>query len=487
MAEEPQASKSGTTPKSAAESAACAQKPDVVALMRTIRERVLKEMESGKDKRLPFQPRPADPNDPTASRKAGELLGSEELRYLNANHAHSYTLDTSWISSHRPGVLGKLIVKLKRKIFTYVWDNFIRHYYAREREYNVNLVRFLNEACHYIDGRDAAIFWELIRKIDVDVTRALERIERIADEQTATLRSTEKQLLEELNNTARDLSERIAALATKSHEQQDRLKTLNNVALGLEGIVAQWGEKARTPQAPGVQEVPPQYSYLLLENRYRGGEEEISARLKVYPQIFQGAKLPILDMGCGRGELLVRFREAGIDAYGAELDRAMCEIARTRGVRVEEANALVHLASLPDGSLGGLVAIQVVEHLSHEQLRLLLELCRKKVAQGGRIALETINPTSLLALSSQYCRDPTHVSPLHPDTLAYAMSLAGLRVLETHRLSPVQPEAKLQLLPVEDFMTPRWAFTLERINANIRQLNAFLYGDQDYCVVAEVR
>ena len=105
---------------------------------------------------------------------------------------------------------------------------------------------------------------------------------------------------------------------------------------------------------------------------------------------------------------------------------------------------------------------------------------------GGRVIFETINPRSLLALSSNYFRDLTHVWPLHPDTLSYAMNLAGLQVREVKYLSPVSEEAQLRPVAVEEYMTPRWALAVERLNSNFEQLNELLYGYQDYCVIAEV-
>ena len=127
-----------------------------------------------------------------------------------------------------------------------------------------------------------------------------------------------------------------------------------------------------------------------------------------------------------------------------------------------------------------------LQHLSRAQLDELYRLCAKKVGRGGKIVLETINPQSMLALSSNYFRDPTHVWPLHPDTLSYGLTLAGLKVIEVRKLSPVPAGAMLQLVPVEDYMTPRWAHTIGLLNKNFTQLNEMLYGFQDYCVIAEV-
>jgi hypothetical protein len=167
-------------------------------------------------------------------------------------------------------------------------------------------------------------------------------------------------------------------------------------------------------------------------------------------------------------------------------DPAMVEEALQHGLDVRFGDGLAHLRTLEPGSLGGLIAIQVVEHLRPEQLKELFELSKSRVARGGRVIFETINPKSLTALSSNYFRDPSHVFPLHPDTLSYGLTLAGLKVEEIKYLSPVPAEAQLKEIPAEEYLTPRWVQTLNLINHNLRQLNELLYGCQDFCIVAKV-
>jgi O-antigen chain-terminating methyltransferase len=163
----------------------------------------------------------------------------------------------------------------------------------------------------------------------------------------------------------------------------------------------------------------------------------------------------------------------------------MVNVANANGCKTVYGDGIAHLRTLPDRSLGGLVAIQVVEHLTRQQLQELMELAKSKVKAGGRIAFETINPQSMLALSSNYFRDPTHVWPMHPDTLGYMATLAGLRILETKMLSPVSPTHLLKDIPVDSSHTPAVADAVSRINQNFQQLNRLLYGFQDYCLVLE--
>jgi len=466
------------------------ESPDIPAIMAKIREQV-KSSAGALDKRPNFQSRVADIN-AGAARKAGELLNSEELRYLNANYNYAPRLNLDQITSHRPGIIGRFIVKGKRKLLSVMWDVF-KDYFAAEREYQANLVRYLNDVSKYVDSRDASNFWELVRKIDVDVSRALERIERINDEISASVYNRNQ----ELNDKLESVSE--TTLVRKS-EIEARLKVLDSVARGLESIVAnldadflqsegQQSERSgafsantEEKQKPSI----PDYSYLLLENRFRGSEEDIASRVSIYPPIFKNSSQAILEIGPGRGELQTLFKQSNINSYGVDVDQAMVQSAQAKGLEVRHGDGLKHLSEIEDRSIGGVIAIQVVEHLQREQLETLFKLCTKKIETGGRVVFETIDPRSIVALSSNYFRDPTHVWPLHPETLEYAMTLAGLRVIEVKRLSPVPSEALLKEIPVQPHTAPSLANAVGLINQNFRQVNELLYGYQDYCIIAEV-
>lgn len=453
-------------------------KRDIRALMQEIRDRVKQAVEEGEIAPPLYRPHPGDP-DAGATRKAGELVYSEELRYLNLNYGHSSFPTPESITSHRPGVVGKVIVKLKRKLLSMVW-RWLSEHFAAEREYKAHLVRYLNDVAKYVDARDASNFWELIHKVDVDVANALERIERIRDDIGASLLATESRLGDAIHA-------HLGALRSIAAKHDSELTVLDSVVRGMESIVARPGEAGVLPIATEGHREKIDYSYLLLENRFRGSEAEIAQRLSIYPPLFLDASGPVLEIGPGRGELLTLFKEARINCYGVDTDAAMVEAAIEKGHNVTLGDGIAHLASLPDGSLGGIIAIQVVEHLSRDTLAELFALAKRKVVSGGKVIFETINPRSLLALSSNYFRDPTHVWPLHPDTLSYSMQCAGLSIVEVKMLSKVPDEAMLRPIPVDEYLSPKWSETVQRINHNIAQLNDLLYGFQDYCVVAEIR
>jgi O-antigen chain-terminating methyltransferase len=223
------------------------------------------------------------------------------------------------------------------------------------------------------------------------------------------------------------------------------------------------------------------FKYLAFENAFRGSPELIRQRLSDYLPTFEGSS-DVLELGCGRGEFLELLREAGITARGLDINDAMVQQSRNRGLDVVKADALEYLTGLPEGSLGGLFAAQVVEHLQPSYLQRLIELAATKMRPGGVIVLETINPSCWVAFFESYIRDLTHVKPLHPETLQFLVRAAGFVQVEIEWRAPVGPEQQLKRL-----VAPADADVLEdvveRLNANIDALNQRLFGFQDYAVI----
>ena len=179
--------------------------------------------------------------------------------------------------------------------------------------------------------------------------------------------------------------------------------------------------------------------YFAFESRMRGPTEVVRERQRVYLDDFCDAA-PVLDVGCGRGELLALLRDAGVESRGVDADADMVAFARGEGLDVEQADLLEALGQTNDVSLGGLFAGQVVEHLPPDALARFLELAHAKLRAGGVLVLETINPLSPLALRN-YFADLTHAQPLVPETLALLVRNAGFRDLETRFLTePPRPE-----------------------------------------------
>ncbi len=228
------------------------------------------------------------------------------------------------------------------------------------------------------------------------------------------------------------------------------------------------------------------YRYVGFENKFRGSQENIRERQAAYVDLFRGAS-DVLDLGCGRGEFLALLRDHGISSRGLDSNHEMVEVCRERGLDVSRGDALAHLTALPDASLGGLIAIQVVEHFPPPYLVRLLDVAYHKLRPGSSVVLETLNPSSWIAFFDAYIRDITHAWPLHPDTLKYLVVASGFQKTEVRFLSPVPQDAQLQPIhvPSSDAVPLALANLVKPFNDNTARLNALLFGPTDYAVVAE--
>ena len=227
------------------------------------------------------------------------------------------------------------------------------------------------------------------------------------------------------------------------------------------------------------------YKYVGFEDRFRGAAVNIRASFADYAPQFEGAA-DVLDAGCGRGEFLEILRDQGISATGVDINPEMVAQCRARGLQVVEGDLLAHLASLPDASLGGLFAAQVVEHLEPAYLLKFIDTAFLKLRPGARIVLETINVASWSAFFQSYVRDITHVRPLHPETLAYLVTAGGFQNAEVAYRSPFPPEHRLARAPAPPESGDERLDRMTAVfNRNVDELNRLLFADQDYAVIAE--
>jgi SAM-dependent methyltransferase len=125
-------------------------------------------------------------------------------------------------------------------------------------------------------------------------------------------------------------------------------------------------------------------------------------------------------------ELLV---EAGIEAFGVDLDEDMVERARSSGAEVHHGDALSFLMKQEDASLGAIFSAQFIEHVPSNTLPELLEVSRSKLRPGGVFIAETVNPHSHRALKAFWI-DPTHQHPLFPETMLALCRLTGFENAE---------------------------------------------------------
>jgi 2-polyprenyl-3-methyl-5-hydroxy-6-metoxy-1,4-benzoquinol methylase len=225
------------------------------------------------------------------------------------------------------------------------------------------------------------------------------------------------------------------------------------------------------------------FGYVKFEDRFRGSREEIRRRLRDYLPLLAGAS-NVVDVGCGRGEFLELMREQGMVARGIDTNVEMIALCRERGLAAEVADAVGFLAAQPDATLGGLTAIQVVEHFEPPYLARFLEAAYRALEPGSLILLETINPSCWMAFFETYLRDLTHARPLHPDTLRFLVQASGFSSVDVVFRAPVTEGDRLPTVTVPSSADPMTAGLADVLNAHADRLNARLFGSMDYALTA---
>jgi 2-polyprenyl-3-methyl-5-hydroxy-6-metoxy-1,4-benzoquinol methylase len=246
----------------------------------------------------------------------------------------------------------------------------------------------------------------------------------------------------------RGLEQRLDAiekLISKSYHEFSRISLLEH---GLQGIAGKLDQISAHMEAPPYMSDPTMLriatadgkytigykdsaadtakdSYVAFEQIFRGSEDLIRGRQRVYLELLQQHP-PVLDLGCGRGEMLDLLQEAGVPALGVDLEPAMVAHARGKGHNVAQMDAVQFLAGQDDMSLGAVFCAQVVEHLPYEQLLQLLKLCRTKIKQDGVLVVETVNPHSHRALKTFWV-DLTHQKPIFPEVLVALCKSSGYK------------------------------------------------------------
>jgi SAM-dependent methyltransferase len=258
--------------------------------------------------------------------------------------------------------------------------------------------------------------------------------------------------------TAREQAERLV------RELQERLERLERRGTSGGGGGAQ-SPPLTVASQPAAAAVP---DYFAFESRMRGSTDAIRDRQRRYVDDLRESA-PVLDVGCGRGELLGLLREAGIEARGIDADADMAAYASGEGLDVEQADLVEYLGRVDAGSLGGIFMGQVVEHLPAVVLVQALRLAASRLRPGGVLIAETINPLSPIALRN-YFADLTHAQPLVPETLELLARQAGFAATEIRFLN----EPANRLTEPDDPV----------IAANVRRLNEIIFAPLDYALVA---
>lgn len=322
-----------------------------------------------------------------------------------------------------------------------------------------------------VEGK-AAKLEKNLETFDATFDEKLDRALSVYAQRIATVSDELKAFRSELG-LVRD-QQREAALQRRSRDRDVR-RLVNAVETGTASHPASPPQPV-PPMFPSEIKRESEFDYFLFEERYRGDETDIGERQKEYLEYFRDRE-NVVDIGCGRGEFLELLRSQKITARGVELGTDQYLLCREKGLDVVQQDLFTFLESVPDGSLGGIFSAQVIEHLTaSDQLRY-VALAHRKVQSGSPVIFETINPECAYALLHNFFLDPTHVRPVHPETLKFAMESANFRDVKLRFSGPVS-DRRIPTLQLD--ANPE---SLRQFNRAIEHLNELIYGYQDYAAI----
>jgi O-antigen chain-terminating methyltransferase len=344
-----------------------------------------------------------------------------------------------------------------------------------------------------------------LQRLEAELGRREERIQGVEQEQRAALQRLEAEFVQHQERTqgvthevrevqatlqrlAQEQRAALQRLETELTQRQEREKELERTLYQLKINLIQQERRITLLLEEARKRLPEPFDhsqlrtlvnedqhkldalYVSFEDQFRGTREDIKERLRVYLPLLKengiGTEhMPIVDVGCGRGEWLEVLREERLMARGVDINRVLVEACRQRGFDVVEDDALASLRGVPDASVGAVTGFHLIEHLPFGQLIALFDEAVRVLKSGGVAIFETPNPQNLQVGACNFYFDPTHRNPLPSPTVRFLAEARGLCRVEVWNLHPFSERWKLQGSELA------------------HRFNDFFYGPQDYAVV----
>lgn len=165
--------------------------------------------------------------------------------------------------------------------------------------------------------------------------------------------------------------------------------------------------------------------YYLFENIFYNKETIIKIQSNYIKYVPKNSDKKFLDIGCGRGEFLSLLKENNICAKGIEINKLEADLLIHKGFDVTNMEAIKFLKNTAE-IFSGISLIEVVEHLSFDDIFELISLAYDKIECGGKIIIETLNPQNISNLKFFYL-DLTHIKPVNFQTLQFMCEFVGFK------------------------------------------------------------
>lgn len=228
-------------------------------------------------------------------------------------------------------------------------------------------------------------------------------------------------------------------------------------------------------------------TYIKFEDQFRGSEDEIKKRLWNYVDHAIESTIndkecdKIIDLGCGRGEFLEILKCEGYNCIGIDLNEAMVNACKDKGLNAVYCDALEYLKTVEDSSVKIITAFQVIEHIDLDVLAQLIKECYRVLDVGGKIIFETPNSKNLEVGAYAFYNDPTHVRPVNQEYVEFLCKNQGYSDTEIYYWKNREIEEWINSIINSDSTNVLESPTIRMILDDLRKK---LFISPDYAIIA---
>tara|TARA_B100000902_G_C27302235_1_gene913494 strand:+ start:465 stop:1724 length:1260 start_codon:yes stop_codon:yes gene_type:complete len=192
--------------------------------------------------------------------------------------------------------------------------------------------------------------------------------------------------------------------------------------------------------------------YIEFENKFRGERNNIINRLSSLDELIdliiqKNRSIKLLDIGCGRGELLQKVREKIPESLGIDSDVNMVATCKDNNLNVIQGEAIDILSSLEKDSISIITIFHMIEHINNSALFQLLDQCYRVLDDSGVLIMETPSIDSLLVSTKDFYIDPTHINHIHPEGISFFLDNIGFESSKYFHINggPLKDDSPLKI------------------------------------------
>lgn len=172
--------------------------------------------------------------------------------------------------------------------------------------------------------------------------------------------------------------------------------------------------------------------------------EQLFASRKPYIDKIIGRHIPdrrdtkIVDLGCGHGAFLYFLALAGyINVEGVDVSAEQVALAKKLGVsEARQSDIMSYLSVQSSDSIGVILLMDILEHLSRQELFDVLDSVHRVLCPGGRLIIHVPNGEGIFGMRVRY-GDLTHELTFTSRSISQALSTIGFVNIRCFEDNPI--------------------------------------------------